>query len=73
MHKILRNTFKAGIYLLLIFVLVVGGTIGYMYFSADMCIPQITEPVPNYELIKEGDYRQWGENNTNQCSRRIHT
>lgn len=63
MHKILRNTFKAGIYLLLIFVLVVGGTIGYMYFSADMCIPQITEPVPNYELIKEGNYRQWGDNN----------
>lgn len=61
MHRAVKTILKIGLYLLLIFFLIVGGTIGYMYFSADMRIPEITEKTPDYELIMEDNYRQWGD------------
>ena len=41
MHKFLKKGLKTGLYVLLIFILAFGGITGYMYFSADMCVPPI--------------------------------
>jgi hypothetical protein len=62
MHKLLKKVLRTVLYLLLIFILVLGGITGYMYFSADMCVPEITEEIPGYKLIEEADYRRWGDN-----------
>ncbi|MFV0312301.1 MAG: C45 family autoproteolytic acyltransferase/hydrolase [Dysgonomonas sp.] len=62
MHKLLKKGLKTGLYVLLIFILAFGGIIAYMYFSADMCVPEIEEEVPRYKLTEEPDYRQWGDN-----------
>ncbi|MBK5720107.1 choloylglycine hydrolase [Dysgonomonas sp. Marseille-P4677] len=62
MHKYLKRVVRISLYVLLVFILSLGGIIGYMYFSADMCIPEITEKVPDHKLIIEDNYRQWGEN-----------
>lgn len=62
MCKLLKKILKAGLFLLLAGFLALGGVIGYLYLSVDMCVPEITEAPPACELIEEDGYRQWGDN-----------
>lgn len=62
MRKILKRILKITFYTLLFFFLAIGGIVIYMYLSADMCIPEIKEELPDYEVIDKGGYRQIGDN-----------
>ena len=62
MRKILKKILKISLWILLVFVLLISGITAYLFFSADMCVPEITETIPEHELIKEDTYRQWGDN-----------
>lgn len=62
MLKILKKILKISLWILLILVLLISGIIAYLFFSSDMCIPEIAEKIPQHELIKEPKYRQWGNN-----------
>lgn len=62
MHKKLKKILKVGFYSLTIFVLAILVIIACLFFSADMRKPEITESLPEYSLIKEDNYRQWGDN-----------
>ncbi len=61
MFKLIKHIFKIGLITLASLVLIAILTISYLIWTADMLQPQITEEeVPQYELIEEENYRQWG-------------
>lgn len=62
MYKIIKKLLKMILWGALIIIILLLGTLTYLYLSADTCKPTISEEIPNYELISEPDYRQWGDN-----------
>ncbi|MDU1890204.1 MAG: C45 family peptidase [Dysgonomonas sp.] len=62
MRKILKKILRIILYVLLFFIVAIGALLTYLYFSADMCIPEITENVSDYKVVEKENYRQIGDN-----------